>query len=238
MELLFVLLNSGTSVVESWLALFDKYGVGWTALVVVVFFSWYMIRFTLKRFKKQDEQWDKLVNKLTTKENDGLSDDKLQTFAKNASKVQQIIYSLLNEFDADRIAVFEYHNGGKTITGVDFKKCSNTYEAVGKRIEEKHQEYQNIPISVNFLWNKLLIEKKPIFISDILSLEQTDNTIFSTLQQQNTKSYYSRLITNYTDRPIGFIIVYYYDKVTILSNEQLKSLSDASICIGSLINKD
>ena len=58
--------------------------------------------------------------------------------------------------DADRIAVFEYHNGGKTITGVDFKKCSNTYEAVGKRIEEKHQEYQNIPISVNFLWNKLL----------------------------------------------------------------------------------
>jgi len=236
MGLLNVLLDTTTEV-EPLLKLIDQYGVGLVALVVLGFFSWFLIKFILKRMNDQEKKIDDLIEKLTNKD-DTFTGEKLDSFAKNANKVQQIIYHLLNEFDADRVSVYEYHNGGKTISGIDFKKCSNTYEAVGKGVEEKYVEHQNIPISVNFLWSKLIIDKKPILISDISCLEQTDHTIYSTLKTQDIKSYYSRLINDYNGRPIGFIVIYFQKGSVVLDNEQLKVFNDVAINIAGLINKD
>lgn len=223
--------------VESILQLMDKYGVSLVSLVIVGLFAWFLVKFILKRMKNQENRLFGMVDKIINKD-EPLTDEKMDKFAVNANRVQQLTYHLLSEFDADRISVYEYHNGGKTITGIDFKKCSNTYEAVGIGIEERYNEHQNIPISVNFLWNKLLMDKKPIYISDISSLEQTDNTIFQILKSQGIKSYYSRLINDYNGKPIGFMIIKYYTKGVVLDAEQIKKFSDTSICIGGLINKD
>ncbi len=224
--------------IEDTLNLIDKYGVSVVALVVVSSFCVYLIRFILRRMNDQEKKIDELISKLIHKEDEGLNDEKLSKFAVNANRVQQLIYHLLNEFDADRVSVYEYHNGGKTITGIDFKKCSNTYEAVGLGIEEKYNEHQNIPISVNFLWNKLLLERKPIFISDIDNIENTDNTIHSILKSQGLKSYYSKLINDYNGKPIGFITLTFYNECVILDNDDMKVFNDTTISIGGLINKD
>ena len=236
MELLLILLDA--TVVEGFLRLFDQYGVGLVSLVIVGLFAWFLVKFLLNRMKKQEDQFYDMVEKLVNKDDEGLTEEKMDKFANNANKVQQLTYYILNEFDADRVSVYEYHNGGKTITGVDFKKCSNTYEAVNLGIEEKYKEYQNIPISANFLWNKLLMDKKPILISDIEILEKTDKTIHQILKSEELKSYYSRLLTDYDNKPIGFIVIKYYSNMTILGDEQLKILNDTSISIGGLINKD
>jgi hypothetical protein len=236
MNLLYILLQSN---IEGTLKLIDQYGVGLVALVVVGFFAWFLVKFILKRMKDQEKKIDSLIEKLiNSKEEDGLTEEKMDKFAINANRVQQLIYHILNEFDADRVSVYEYHNGGKTITGVDFKKCSNTYEAVGLGIEESYNEHQNIPISINFLWNKLLMNRKPILISDISCLEKTDNTIFQILSSQGIKSYYSRLIKDYNGKPIGFMVIQYYEEMTVLDEEQLKIFSDTAISVGGLINKN
>jgi hypothetical protein len=229
-------MNAG---LEGTLQLMDQYGVGLVSLVIVGLFAWFLVKFILKRMKDQEDKIYTLIDKIVHKEEElPLNDEKMNKFAVNANRVQQLTYHLLRDFDADRISVYEYHNGGKTITGIDFKKCSNTYEAVGLGIDEKYNEHQNIPISVNFLWNKLLMDKKPIYISDICSLEQTDNTIFKILESQGVKSYYSRLITDYNGKPIGFMIIQFYLNCVALDAEQLKKFSDTSISIGGLINKD
>jgi hypothetical protein len=232
MNLLNVLLN-----VEGTLKLIDQYGVGLVALVIVCIFSWILVKFILKRLTNQEEKIDNLVDKLINNDTP-LTDEKMGKFALNANRVQQLIYHLLNEFDADRISVYEFHNGGKTITGINFKKCSNTYEAVGLNIEEKNKGQQNLPISVNYLWNKLLIDKKPINITNISLLKETDKTIYQTLNMQKIKSYYARLINDYNGNPIGFIIIKFYDKNIILNEKQIKIFNDTTICIGGLINKD
>lgn len=225
--------------IESILKLMEYYGVTMVALVVVGFFAWFLIKYILNRMSEQEKKIDELISKIIdNKEEESLTDEKLSKFAINANRVQQLIYHLLNEFDADRLSIYEYHNGGKTISGIDFKKCSNTYEAVGLGIEEKYNEHQNIPISINFLWNKLLMDRKPIFISDINSLEKTDNTIHSILESQGVKSYYSKLINDYNGKPIGFITITFYDESVILDDEELKIFNDTTISIGGLINKD
>lgn len=223
---------------EYFLEMFDRYGVTLVSLVVLGSFTWFLIRFILRMMKRQEKKIDALIEKLVTKDADEDDiEEKLSNFAVNANRVRQLSYYLLNEFDADRVSVYEYHNGGKSVAGVDFKKCSNTYEATAKGIDEMYNEQQNLPISVNFLWNKLLIDKKPILISDIKTLEQTDNTIFQILSSQGIKSYYSRLILNYNSKPIGFVVITYYNENVALDNEQLKIFNDTTISIGGLINK-
>lgn len=223
---------------EYFLEMFDRYGVTLVSLVVLGSFTWFLIRFILRMMKRQERKIDVLIGKLVTKDVDEDDiEEKLSKFAVNANRVRQLSYYLLNEFDADRVAIYEYHNGGKSVAGIDFKKCSNTYEATAKGIDEMYNEQQNLPISVNFLWNKLLIDKKPILISDIRTLEQTDNTIFQILSSQGIKSYYSRLILNYNSKPIGFIVITYYNKNVVLDSEQLKIFNDTAISIGGLINK-
>jgi hypothetical protein len=236
MNLMYVLLQYSNT--EYFLQLMDRYGVSLVALVVVVTFCIFLVKYLLKMMRRQEGKIDDLVNKLITKEpDDDEIEEKLSNFAVNANRVRQLAYYLLNEFEADRVSIYEYHNGGKSVAGVNFKKCSNTYEATGKGMDEIYNEQQNLPISVNFLWNKLLIDKKPILISDIHSLEEKDNTIYQILDSQGIKSYYSRLILNYNFIPIGFIIITYYNKGVLLDNEQLKIFNDTTISIAGLINK-
>lgn len=229
------------SVPEQPLKMMEKYGLAAVGLVVLALFSFFLVRQLLKRLTAQDKKLDALIERLLEdkekESSEGLNVEKLDKFAKSANKIQQLTYYLLNEIEAERISIFEYHNGGKTITGVDFKKCSNTYEAVELGIESKYRDYQNIPISTNVLWNKLLLDKKPISIYDISELKETDNSIYIFLSSQGIQSYYSRLILDYDNKPIGFLVITYYTNKVRLEEEHLKVINDATITIAGLINK-
>ncbi|MCK9446143.1 hypothetical protein M0Q50_04535 [bacterium] len=222
---------------EDVLNLIDKFGVGLVVLVFLGFFSWFLIKWILIREEKQEKKIDLLIDKLTNGTTKKEDEHNLNEYARNANRVQQLTYFLLNEFDADRVSIFEYHNGGKTLAGISFNKCSNTYEALAMGIDGKYNELQQIPISINFLWNKLLEQQKPIIISDIEILKEHDETIYFALKGKSIKSYYSQLIVDYNSRPIGFITIEYYDNVKVLNIDEIKIFNDTSIKIGGLLNK-
>lgn len=224
-----------TMPLESTLQLVEKYGLSAVILLVILFFCGFLVRFILKRFKAQDKRIDELIKSITHNDFDKI-DEKLSIHANNSDKVHTLIYYMLNEFDADRISVFEFHNGGKTYSGVDFKKCSNTYEVVSLGIDNKYKDYQNIPISINALWYKLLVDKNMIIIEDVEKLMTKDITLYNLLSADNIKSYYSRLILDFDNKPLGFIVVSFYQKPEKLNCDQLKLLNDATFSIGSLIN--
>jgi hypothetical protein len=225
---------------EQPLEMMDKYTVAWVGLVALSLLAMILIRYIIKRLKKQEEKIDSLIDKLIEEKDDSgkiLSPD-LSKFAERANKVQVLTYHLLNEFNADRFQVFEFHNGGKTLTGVQFKKCSNTYEAVELGIDAKSKDFQNIPISTNFLWNKLILSKEPIIISDAEELKETDKTIYEMLKSHGIGAYYSRLILDYDNKPIGFVVAEYFSRAYIMNEEQLKLFKESTITISGLINKN
>lgn len=229
--LLYILLQT---IPEQPLQMIEKYGVSAVGLVVLGLFCWFLVKQIMKRLSKQD---DLIIKLLQDRETEDLTSENLGKYAENASKIQQLIYHMLNELDAERISVFEYHNGGKTLTGVDFRKCSNTYEATQLGISALYRDYQNIPISTNFLWNKLLLDKEPINISNMEDIKSTDRSAYSILKSQYIKSYYSNLILDYDNKPIGFIVVTYYLKQTELNDHQLKIINDTTLNIAGLLNK-
>jgi hypothetical protein len=67
------------------------------------------------------------------------------TIEKN-NLIQQLLYKAMYEFGGDRAYIFEYHNGGHSISGIDFLKASNTFEVCNATIHPQQILLQNLPV--------------------------------------------------------------------------------------------
>lgn len=220
---------------------FQDYGVIVGILVLAVITSFYIIRNSTKRIREQEDKIDKLydridklMNKFTNDDTGGELTGKFINYAENANKIQIQLYHLLQNFGADRVSIYEYHNGGKNLAGVEFKKCSNTYEAVELETKPIIKEMQNLPLSMNPLWSKILATKKDIEIPNVASLQDTFMKTY--LETQSIKTYYSSILLDYDNSPVGFISMEYYKVSRELTQDELDEFNDIAIKISVLIN--
>lgn len=232
MELSFVIL--------SFVSLFEEYGLALGSFILLVVIGYYMMRNIIKRNREQEEKIDSLytrIDGLMNKMNGGESNDltsKFKDYAENANKIQILLYHILRSFNADRVSIYEFHNGGKNLQGIEFKKSSNTYEAVELEIKPTIKEMQNLPISINPLWSKLLATRLPIKVPSVQSLD--DDFFKSYLEAQSIKTYYSILLVDYDSSPIGFISLEFYNKERELTEQEFNEFENISIKISTLIN--
>jgi len=234
MESLIVLLNL--------MSLFEEYGVVLASAILLLILSYYIMRNGIKRNREQEEKIDSLYDKIDTIMDKVISRDttnadlvsKFSDYAENANKIQILLYHILRSFCADRVSIYEFHNGGHNLQGVEFKKTSGTYEAVELEIKPIIKEMQNLPISINPLWSKLLATKKTIKIPSVKSL--TDIFLKGYLDAQNIKTYYSLLLEDYDDSPIGFITLEFYHNEKTLNSKEFNEFENTSIKISALIN--
>lgn len=100
-----------------------------------------------------------------------------------------IVQDKLNEFmydnGADRVYIFQFHNGLKYYTGEHAQRMSNTYEAVRDGISSEQQNLQNLQVSV-FIWFVNEVYKGGLFFSDTGDIADYSTRI--TLKQQGIKS--------------------------------------------------
>lgn len=222
------------------LELFQDYGVIITILMLGILIAYMMIRNSSKRIREQEEKIDslygridKLMNKFSSEENHELT-GKFINYAENANKIQIQLYHLLQNFGAERVSIYEFHNGGKNLAGVEFKKCSNTYEAVSLETKPIIKELQNLPLSINPLWSKILSTREDIIIPSVDNLN--DTFLKTYLETQSIKAYYSTIMQDYDNTPIGFITLEYYHNKKELTEAQFEEFNEIAIKISVLIN--
>ena len=222
------------------LNLVQDYGVVITMLMIGIFLSYIIIRNSSKTIHDQQEKIDslygridKLMSKFSPDEKNDLA-GKFISYAENANKIQIQLYHLLQNFGAERVSIFEFHNGGKNLAGIEFKKCSNTYEAVSLETTPTIREYQNLPLSINPLWSKILTTREDISIPSVENLQ--DSFLKGHLKMQNIKAYYSTILQDYDNTPIGFITLEYYYHTKTLTEVELDQFNEIAIKISVLIN--
>jgi hypothetical protein len=218
-------------------SLFQDYGLALGSFVLLVIIGYYMMRNIIKRNREQEEKidslygrLDKMVNKMS---GDNINPD-LVNFAENANRIQILLYHILRSYNADRVSVYEYHNGGHNLQGIEFKKTSNTYEAVELEIKPIIKEMQNLPISINPIWSKLLALKEPITIASVSTLD--DDFFKAYLQAQGIKTYYSILLVAFDLSPIGFMSLEFFNSERELTEKEFDDFENMSIKISTLIN--
>jgi hypothetical protein len=222
------------------LGLMEKYGVSLVLLILIGIGFWKLVKYLMNRMDKQEEyiknQNDVLKTYIEKNTKSEITEKTLTSYAEKAVAIYEISHRFLNDIDANRIAIYEYHNGGHNMCGIDFKKCSLHYETTDQKTQKIAILEQAMPLSINPLWNKLIIEDKPIYISSISNLECGDNSVYLTLKNQNIKSYYLKQLRTIDNKLLGFMTITYYNDEKILSDDELKRFSDITIYVANKLD--
>lgn len=230
------------SIPEQPLKMIERYGIMMVVVVALAIGVIYLFKIIMKRYQGQDEKISKLQEMLVEmakqQQKHPIDDKYLTKRAEVSAKINSMLFNMLNEYSADRISIYEFHNGGKTLYGLDFNKASCMYE-VGKNLEaNRTKDLQNIPISTNVLWNTLILTKVPFYVKNSEDLKDLDHGIYFMLKINNIKSYYANLLMDLSGNPIGIIAIEYINDLKILTESELNIFKNKSYTISGMMIKE
>lgn len=184
--------------IEQIILLIENHGITFVITGMVLYYMW----------KLTNLFYTKLERKIINDHAKDLKEKWPQTIEKN-SIVHQLLYKALYEFKWDRAYIFEYHNGGHSISGIDFLKASNTFEVVNDWIQPQQILLQNLPIGMFAYWNLKILKKETICMQDIEEIKQTDLWAYQILKQQDIKSIFVIGLYDAQGHAIGFFGIDY-----------------------------
>lgn len=124
--------------------------------------------------------------KYTENKKDSFSKSKLMEQIKKDEIVHLALRDLRRKYNADRIYVWQFHNGGNFYTSAPMQKTSITYERCSDGLERKSEKFQNTIISniSSYIRDVMNFE---MFFMDIK--EMNDIAIRSICQSYSTQSH-------------------------------------------------
>lgn len=156
------------------------------------------------------------------------------------TKIKNAIESFRRKMDADRVYIFEYHNGESNLNGLPFAKVSATYEILKPGVSSFKSRLQGIPSGLILEFNQNLLTNKHISVPNIIDYKDIDPVGNSVLIRPDAKSFYVALINNINGYPIGFIGMDYICRQSGKeeADKAIKELKAISLQIGSLLEVD
>lgn len=150
--------------------------------------------------------------------------------------VNQKIEHIKEEFNADRVWVSQFHNGGNFYpTGKSMAKFSIVYETVGAGTNSVQTNFKNIPVnlfskSINELYNNDVIE-----ISDFKDEKIATFGLKYVAEESSCKSSYLFAIKTIEDKFIGVLSVDYTKRKTKLDMDSINHLQNHATSIGGVL---
>ena len=150
--------------------------------------------------------------------------------------VNQKIEHIKEEFNADRVWVSQFHNGGNFYpTGKSMAKFSIVYETVGAGTNSVQTNFKNIPVnlfskSINELYNNDVIE-----ISDFKDEKIATYGLKYVAEESSCKSSYLFAIKTIEDKFIGVLSVDYTKRKTKLDMDSINHLQNHATSIGGVL---
>lgn len=150
-------------------------------------------------------------------------------------RINKILNEILIKFDADRVYIVLYHNGGTFPSGVPFIKATETYGVVQRGTPSKIKDYQQLPISCFAYWNKAVVLKRIMSYDDIEDLVDRDASAYEMLREKGAKSFTMIGLYDNNDIPLGFLGVEHVREQYKTDSIDIKVLKRNAIYISSLL---
>ncbi len=223
--------------IEAIRSLIADFGLSVSISAIFIFIAWKFIKNTIDQNNKMmklilDERQNQspAVQQQKHKE---LIDLRLEV----NNKIKVIIDAFRNSTNADRVFVFEYHNGESNLNGLPFAKVSATYEVLQFGVPSYKVRLQSIPSGLILEFNQKLLKEGHISARKIEDYKTIDPTGCSVLVRPDVKSFYVHLMKDTKGCPLGFIGMDYIVKESTEEQEKkaLDALEDCANKISSLL---
>lgn len=155
-------------------------------------------------------------------------------------RVSELINSKIEhikeEFDADRVWVSQFHNGGNFYpTGRSMAKFSIMYETVGQYGQSVQTNFKNIPVNLFSKSINELLNNDAIEISDYTNEEIPTFGLKYIAEETGCKSSYLFAIKTIEDKFIGVLSVDYTKDKRSLTVEEIIHLQVHASSIGGVL---
>lgn len=155
-------------------------------------------------------------------------------------RVSELINSKIEhikeEFDADRVWVSQFHNGGNFYpTGRSMAKFSIMYETVGQYAQSVQTNFKNIPVNLFSKSINELLNNDAIEISDYTDEQIPTFGLKYIAEETGCKSSYLFAIKTIEDKFIGVLSVDYTKDKKDLTVEEITHLQVHASSIGGVL---
>lgn len=123
---------------------------------------------------------------------------------------------------ADRVQIYDFHNGGHYANGRSALKTSCTFESVRAGIKPMQTILQAVPLSCIAKYISNLLNNGGVEIKDITDIRTTMPGAYGWKYAQNVKSFYDIILTNKESEPIGFLEVQFCNSNEHELDEKMK----------------
>ena len=150
--------------------------------------------------------------------------------------INQKIEHIRDEFNADRVWVTQFHNGGNFYpTGKSMAKFSIMYEVVNTGVSSVQSNFHNIPVNLFSKSINQLLHNDVIEVSDFKDETIATYGLKYIAEESGCKSQYLFAIKTIDDRFIGTLGLDYTKRKTKLDIESINHLMVHATSIGGVL---
>ena len=120
-------------------------------------------------------------------------------------EIQRWLDELRKEYDVDRAAIYQFHNGGYFASGASIKKFTMTYESTRPGIASIKRSSQNMLASEHPKWVEKMF-KEEFFVCDFN--ETSDEKARDDMEHYGIKKSVTVAVRDITNHLVGFIALH------------------------------
>lgn len=110
---------------------------------------------------------------------------------------------------ADRVQIYDFHNGGHYANGRSALKTSCSYEVVRSGVKGHQKELQAVPLSCVAKFVRALLNQNELKINDLEEIKNDMPATYQLKKEQDIQSFYDIILVNKSKEPIGFLAIQY-----------------------------
>lgn len=140
-------------------------------------------------------------------------EDSIPKRVKNQVNIDAEIVSRMDEIKelvkADRVQIYDFHNGGHYANGRSALKTTCTYEVIRAGVKSHFKELESMPLSCMPTFIKTLLDKKEMVVKNLEDIKDKMPSTYNLKHSQDVKSFYDIVLENKDGDPIGFLGIQY-----------------------------
>jgi hypothetical protein len=190
----------------------------WTKIFKVYFVMFFFLATGLIAFYAynivEDEEF---INKSAQRIIESQDEENIRDFVVTP-KIQHDIEVLLYTLNADRVFIFELHNGKKNTSGLPFRYADMSYECTNRErgVERCYKKFQDIPLTL-YSYPEYM-HKNTFFIGSTSELAEIDFEYAKTMKEEGGE-YGAMIKLSGIETPLGFLGISFHKVEYAPSNE-------------------